>query len=66
MTKQCKECGVEIQYVYRPPDYCKPCLPEVRRENRRRWNAAYRERSTLCKETKMKKIPEKYLVRGLK
>ena len=66
MTKECGRCGIEVLYKYRPPSWCSKCSRIVRRENRRKDVLDYRERSAKAVKTKDIKIPEKYLVRGLK
>ena len=66
MKTKCKRCKATIEYLYRPPHWCKACRPIVQKENRKKWNANYTERAKEAVKPKDMKIPKKYLVRGLK
>ena len=61
----CGRCSRVVEYVYKPPTWCKGCKQIAQRANRRKKIFEYNLRSEECKKAADKTIDPKWLVRGL-
>ena len=63
MTKDCNICSETVEYLYRPPKYCKTCRYDVKLKGIKRQQEIKRQATLDCKNNKKIGIDPMYLYR---